>query len=61
MAGLGSPDTPADALADELTFWVLDNLPSWRDNEPYYALRQKAKELFDTMAALDARGDLRGG
>lgn len=52
---LADPDdkTKSSAMADELTFWVRDNLPSWGDNDPYYALWTKTKKMFAEM--LDER------
>ena len=40
-------ESKAGEFADRLVFWINDNLPSWGDNDPYYALRAKAKELFE--------------
>ena len=33
--------------ASELVAWVSDNLPSGRDNDPYYALYQKVLEMLN--------------
>ena len=41
------PESAAEKFAWELVNWVNDTLPSWRDNDPYYALLAKAKELFE--------------
>lgn len=49
--GLGCDESANGKLASELTFWVRDNLPEWRDNDPYYALWKKAKELLDRTKA----------
>ena len=48
-------DSEAGEFADMLVFWVKDTLPSWKDNDPYYVLREKAKKLFQEAQSRRAR------
>jgi hypothetical protein len=43
-----NPDDPAEWLANQVVQFALDELPSWRDNDPYYALWHKVKELANS-------------